>query len=198
MTFPTAALSTGKLVNKLLADWPQSAHTLLTRAKQECSASGQLVKLILTGTTHLDSWLIEHWVLPALAEKDVKTLEFSLEVAGGDHRLAAIVPLPDGTAFARSTAGFWFALEQDEARYEIEYIGFRYAPDNRWRDGFETTLRHSESQSVLVSPAEVARLWEEVTGRLPRGFRQGVVDQMQALGLDVISKAFKTQKRLGL
>lgn len=176
----------------LTFDWPQSASSLLSQAKQE----GELVKLILAGNSHLESWLIENRILPALQKKGLQMLRFTL--SGQGKRSASIVPLPDGSAFALSASGWWSALECHEALHEIHHIGARFAPSDRWLDGFEATLQQADNTWRSVTPSEVALFWEAVTGSRPAGFAVGVLDGIEAFGLDMIDKIFVTQGRLGL
>ena len=185
-------------MNEFSPDWPQSATHLLEQAKQACANGGGLIKLILTGNSQVDSWLIENQLLGFLLEKNIRPLRFELTVSNQDKRYAALVPLPDGTAFAHCASGQWWALERAEATHEIQYIGFRYAPSDRWLDGFRATLHGPDGVAVAVTPSEVAKLWEEITGSRPLGYALGVIDQIQAFGFDVIDKVFNTQGRLGL
>ncbi|MBS1190944.1 MAG: hypothetical protein H6R10_2736 [Rhodocyclaceae bacterium] len=185
-------------MNKLLADWPRSADALLVEAKRESAAAGELVRLILAGNLHLDSWLIENRILPALQEKGIRLLRFCFTDPDRRKRSAVIVPLPDGSAFACGTDGFWSALDRREALDEIQYIGFRHAPDNHWHRGFQVTLEPVGGAPAPATPAEVANIWQETTGARPLGFGVGIVDQMEAFGLGIINKAFHTEGRLGL
>lgn len=182
-----------KQVTAFHFDWPQSATSLLALAKQQTD----LVKLIMDGNTHIESWLIEHAILPALGAKQLKTLCFAL--AGAEPHTAAMVPLPDGSAFARSTLGTWFALEASEAAHEIQYLGGRFAPGNHWQSGFSASLQPADGAAPqLLTPAEVARQWLESTGLPLTGFEAGILDQVEALGMDLLDKAFNTRGRLGL
>lgn len=185
-------------MSELSLDWPLDAASLLAQAKRDSASSGELVKLIMAGTRRLDSWLIENRILPALQEKDVRALNFSLVASGHGQRTASIVPLLDGSAFACSASGRWSALDGHEALSAIQYVGFRYAPNNRWLPGFQATLQKPGASPVPVTPLEVATIWEKTTGSRPRGFATGIRDQMQAFGLRIIDSAFNTQGRLGL
>lgn len=185
-------------MNNLSLDWPQGASSLLSQARCQCASDGELVRLILAGTRHLDSWLIENRVLPALREKQLKTLRLHVNLPDHGERSASLVPLPDATAFACSVEGLWCALEATEAKQEIAHIGYRYAPGDRWLAGFQAIVQLADDTVRPVTPSEVARLWQEVTGSRPAGFAVGTLDHAQSLGLDVLDKAFNTQGRLGL
>lgn len=175
----------------------QSACTLLTEAKQESVVSGDVVRLVLGGTRRIDSWLIEHRIVPRLQQQNATTLHFML-MRGKEKRCAALLPLRDGSAFARSTQERWSALERLEALSAIQYIGYRYAPDNRWTDDFSVLAQTGEEPPRPVAPFEVAKLWTEATGLTPSGFEAGTVDAMEALGLKLIGRIFNSQGRLGL
>lgn len=185
-------------MNDLSLDWPQSASSLLSQAQRQCASDGELVRLILSGTRHLDSWLIENRVLPSLREKQLRTLRLRLIVPEHGECSASLVPLPDASAFACSTEGLWSALEATETQHEIAYIGYRYAPGNRWLAGFQAMLQLADGTVCPVTPSGVARMWLEATGSSPAGFEDGALDHVQSLGLDVLDKAFNTQGRLGL
>ncbi len=179
-------------------DQPQNALTLLTSARQAGASDGKLVDLILGGTSHLNSWLIEHRIVPALHATGNRLLRFIVKTPGHDHQAAAILPLADGSAFICNVSGLWSALEKDEAIREIQYIGFRYAPSDHWQEGFEAMLEQADGTCTPVSPTETANFWKESTGTLPHGFETGVLDQVEAFGFDVMDKFFNTQGQLGL
>lgn len=172
-------------------DWPQSAAALLDQAKR----SGDLVKLIMAGTHHLESWLIENRILPLLQARQLGILRFE---TGESRRSASLAPLPDGTAFACNADGLWSALEQPEALMEIEHIGARFAPGNHWLRGFGASFRQPDESVVPLLPLDVARRWEEVTGHRPAGFEVSKLDQVEAFGLGVAEKLLHTKSRLGL
>lgn len=177
----------------LSLDWPQSAGALLEQAKQRAD----LIKLIMAGTHHLESWLIENHVLPLLRTHQLGILRFELAQTP-DKRSAKLAPLPDGSAFACNTDGLWLPLEEPEARHEIEHIGSRFAPGNRWRQSFAAVFEQPDQSSVDVTPFAVATLWEEITGCKPCGFEVGTLDQVEAYGLGMAAKLLHTQSRLGL
>lgn len=179
-------------------DWPQSAVGLLAQAKAASAASGELVKLVMSGIRRLDSWLIENRILPALAARDVRVLAFDVAALGHEHRTAALVPLPDGSALACSIAGRWSALDPQEARAAIQYIGFRFAPGDHWSRDFHAAVQTPGGTPAPAAPAEVAALWQEVTGVRPHGFEAGVLDQVQSFGLNVMDRAFNSHGLLGL
>jgi hypothetical protein len=179
-------------------DWPRSAADLLAQAKAESAGTGELVRLVMGGIRRLDSWLIENRVLPALAGRNIKILEFSLDAPHHERRLAAIIPLPDGSAFACSSSGRWSDLDAHEAMAAIQYVGSRYAPGNHWGHDFLATARTPGAASVPATPPEVAAAWEEVTGTRPHGFQTGVLDQVHAFGLHVLDRAFNSHGLLGL
>jgi hypothetical protein len=176
------------------ANWPQSAHALLAQAKRESN----LVKLIMAGTTHIESWLIENLILPGLQDRKLTTLRFEELAAHREQRSASLVPLPDGSAFARHTSGLWSALENQEALHEIQYIGFRFAPGDHWQAGFIATSRRPDQAEVAVTPSEVANIWQQITDTQVAGFEAGALDQMEAFGLGVIDKLLRSHGRLGL
>lgn len=178
----------------LPADWPQSARTLLDQAKRDSN----LVKLIMAGTTHIESWLIENQILPGLQDRKLMTLRFEESIEHRELRSASLVPLPDGSAFARLTSGLWSALDATEALHEIQYIGFRFAPGEHWQGGFIATTQRSEQAEVAVTPLEVAKIWQQVTGAQPAGFAVGTLDQMEAFGLGIVDKLLHSHGRLGL
>lgn len=179
-------------------DWPQSAAGLLAQAKAASATSGELVKLVMSGVRRLDSWLIENRVLPALADKQVRMLAFDVAAPHHEHRTAALVPLPDGSALACSIAGRWSALDPQEAKAAIQYIGFRFAPGDHWARDFHATVQTPGGTPLPVKPPEVADLWQEVTGIRPHGFEAGVLDQVQSFGLNVMDRAFNSHGLLGL
>jgi len=181
-------------VNTFVFDWPQSASALINQA-QRC---GDLAKLIMAGTTGIESWLIANRILPALKEKGIKRLGFSLESSRHEKRTASCIPLPDGSAFICNVLGTWSALEKSEAEHEIEYIGSRYAPGKRWLGNFQATLTLPDGTTSPLTPAEVASIWAEITGSRLHGFDPGVLDYVEAIGYDVADRVFNTQGRLGL
>lgn len=175
-------------------DWPQSAAALLDQAKR----NGDLVKLIMAGTHHLESWLIENRILPLLQAQQIGILRFE---AGGQNehkRSASLVPLPDGTAFACNADGVWSALDKPEALTEIEYIGARFAPGNHWLRGFAANFQHPDNAVVSLPPLDIARLWEQFTGARPAGFEVSKLDQVEAFGRGFAEKLLHTKSRLGL
>lgn len=185
-------------MNKHSFDGTQGAASLLTQARQESIASGDLVRAVLGGTRRIDSWLIENRILPALQQRDIRTLHFALTTRGVGKRSAALVPLAEGEAFACSTSSRWSALSKLEAISAIQYIGLRYAPGNRWLRGFEATVQRFGELPQAVRPFDVASLWEEATGSRPAGFADGTLDEMEAMGMKLIGRIFNTQGRLGL
>ena len=174
--------------------WPQGAHALLDTAKQH----GGLARLIMDGTEHIESCLIEKHIVPFLLEKGIKTLHFALLAAGSPPRVVTLIPLADGSAVACATSGIWHALGTSEALHAIQHLGFRYAPSDRWQKGFEVTLVNPDNTSTPLTPGEVAKFWQETTGSLPQGYAEGVLDRIQAGSLDVMDKLFKTPGQLGL
>jgi hypothetical protein len=177
-----------------LQDWPQSANALLDQAKQ----GGDLVKLIMAGTHHLESWLIENRILPLLQTHQLAILHFETASQSNDQRSASLVPLPDGTAFVCNTDGLWSALSSQEALLEIEHIGARFAPGDHWLRGFAADVRQADNVATPLLPLDLARLWEQTTGSRPCGFEVGTLDQMEAFGLGVAEKLLHTKSRLGL
>jgi hypothetical protein len=173
-------------------DWPQSASSILAQAMADAS----IVKLILAGTSNVSSWVIENQVLPLIRAKGSSVLYF--QVQSDEQRMASLAPLADGSAFARNANKVWFPLEPHEALEEIQYIGFRFAPGDRWRSGFDAWLQAEDGSSILLAPMEVAGIWERATGSVPNGFKEGLFDRAGALGHDLIDKIFNTQGRLGL
>lgn len=180
-------------MNTLEFDWTQSASALVQQAK----SGSNLVRLIMDGISEVESWLIANRIIPALHQKNVNTLRFSFE-RGPDKRLASLLPLPDGSAFACNALGSWFALEQDAAAREIQYIGSRYAPSDRWLAGFQAMLGRPDGTEQALTPTELARVWAEITGTRLSGFEVGILDQIETIGYDVADKVFNTQGRLGL
>ena len=181
-------------MNTFSFDWPQSASALVHQAQ----SGGDLAKLIMAGTVGIGSWLIANRILPALQEKGIKTLSFTLAARDQKERAAFCVPLPDGSAFVCNVQGTWSALEKHEAAHEIQYIGSRYAPGKRWLAGFQATLTLPDGTVSPLTPAEVASIWAEITGSRLHGFAPGVLDYVEAIGYDVADKVFNTQGRLGL
>ena len=181
-------------MNTFSFDWPQSAGALVLQAQ----SGGDLAKLIMAGTSGIESWLIANRILPALQEKGIKRLGFSLETRHQEKRSASCIPLPDGSAFVCNVLGTWSALEKHEAAHEIEYIGSRYAPGKRWLAGFQATLTLPDGTVSSLTPAEVASIWAEITGSRLHGFDPGMLDYVEAIGYDVADRVFNTQGRLGL
>jgi hypothetical protein len=189
---PVIANKQEYLMESLPLDWPQSAGALLNQAKN----GADLVKLITEGTTHIESWLIETRILPLLREHRLDILRF--ETVGQEIRSASLLALPDGTAFARDSEGYWSALAATDALHEIERIGSRFAPGDHWLNGFTARLQKAKGEDCLVSPLEVAKAWERTTGIWPAGFETGALDQMEAIGKGVAEKLLHTQSRLGI
>lgn len=181
----------------LAPEQTQMAGSLLARAKQESVESGEVVRLILAGVRRIDSWLIEQHIVPSLRAQHATTLHFTLD-RGRERRSAVLLPFQDGSAFARSTSERWSVLERLEALSAVQYIGFRYAPDNDWAPGFEATFEVGERPPSPLMPLEVAAVWAEITGMRPAGFETGALDEMEALGLKLIGRIFNSQGRLGL
>lgn len=179
-------------MESLPLDWPQSAGALLEQAKK----GADLVKLITEGTTHIESWLIENRILPLLREHQLYILRF--ETVGQEIRSASLLPLPDGTAFACDCEGYWSVLEAAEALHEIEHIGSRFAPGDRWLNGFTALLRQPEEEDQPISPLEVAKIWQQITGTRPEGFEIGTLDQIEAIGKGVAGLLLHTKSGLGL
>ena len=150
------------------------------------------------GTCHIDSGLIENRVLPALREKGLHMLHFSLRIENREERSAKLLPLPDGSALACAADGLWSAFEAREALHEIAYIGYRYAFGNHWPDEFQAMQQFADRVARPLTPSEVAGIWREATGAQPAGYESGAVDHLQAFGSEVLDKAFNTQARLGL
>ena len=180
-------------MNTFSFDWPNSASQLVSQAQ----SGVELAKLIMAGTSAIESWLIAHRIVPALREKGLGTLCFSVDAHHEKHA-ASCIPLPDGSAFICNVLGLWSPLEKPDATHEIEYIGSRYAPGDRWLSGFEATLNWPDGSSRLVTPGKVASFWKEVTGVRLSGFEAGICDHIEAVGHGVADKVFTTQGRLGL
>lgn len=180
-------------MNSISLDWPQSAPALLDQAKR----SGDLARLIMAGTHHIESWLIENRLLPLLREHHLDMLCFTTE-HGSDRRNARLLPLPDGTAFACNADSLWSALEAPDALFEIQHIGARFAPGDRWQKGFSAHRQQADGTSFPVTPLEIAAFWEESTGTRPEGFAVGTLDEMEAIGQGIAEKLLHTQSRLGL
>lgn len=180
-------------MNPLSLDWPQSAGAPLEQAKK----GADLVKLIMAGTHHLESWLIENRILPVLQAHGLGTLRFETTLYEQQKRSASLLPLPDGTAFACDTDGLWSALQAHEARYEIEHIGSRFAPGDHWLHSFTALLQQADEVTIPIPPLDVARHWETVTGARPDGFEVGTLDHVEAYGLGVAEKFLHTRSRLG-
>jgi hypothetical protein len=155
-----------------------------------------VINLILSGTSNLASWVIENHVLPSIREKGVPQLHFRLQSV--EQLTASLVPLPDGSAFARNASSIWSTLEPYEAREEVQYIGFRFAPSDRWKSGFAASLQAADGSLSALAPMELASAWEKATGSLPHGFKEGILDRVEAFGFDIADKLFHTQGRLGL
>ena len=185
-------------MNILSLDWPQSAGSLLSQARSMSASDGEFMRLIMAGRRHIDSWLIENRVLPALREKGLHMLCFTLCIDNREARSAKLLPLPDGSAFACATHGSWSVFEAREASHEIAYIGYRYASGSHWPDEFQATLEFADGVARPLTPSEVAGIWREATGAQPAGYASGAVDHLQALGSELLDKAFSTQGRLGL
>jgi len=174
-------------------DWPQSASVLLDQAKQ----GGDLVKLIMAGTHHIESWLIENRVLPLLGTHQLGVMRFEVS-HGQEVRTASLAPLPDGTAFACNTDGLWSAMLSEEALLEIQHIGARFAPGDHWQRGFSAHYRQAAGDNAPLTPLALADLWEQTTGKRPSGFAVGRLDEMEAFGLGIAEKLLHTKSRLGL
>ena len=175
-------------------DWPQSAVALLDQAKRQ----GDVVKLIMAGTEHIDSWLIEQRILPFLFGQQLGILRFSMAAGDAPPRKAALAPLPDGSAFFHDTSGIWGALAVSEAVQEIQHIGLRFAPADQWQTGFSACFQLADAEARPLKPLEVARQWHDTTRIAPKGFDEGRLDRVAAFGLDAMEKLLKTHGRLGL
>lgn len=176
---------------KIALDWPQSAPELLRQAER----NSNLVTLILAGASNPRSWLIAEQIVPMLRDKQFSSLEFRRTDSG--TRSASLIPLPDGSAFACNTLGIWSALTPDEALDEIQYLGFKFAPGDRWLDGFEAQLVAASGDSPLT-PLALAQFWQLSTGSAPKGFESDALDNLQAYGLQAIDTIFQKKGRLGL
>jgi hypothetical protein len=185
-------------MNILSLDWPQSAGSLLSQARSASSSDGEIHRLIMAGTYHVDSWLIKNRVLPALQEKGLNMLHFSLRIENREERSAKLLPLPDGSALACAADGLWSVFDAHEALHEIAYIGYRYASGNYWPNEFQAMLQFTNGVARPLTPSEVARIWRESTGAQPAGYESGPVDHLQAFGSEMLDKVFNTQGRLGL
>lgn len=174
-------------------DWPSSASQLVGQAQ----SGVELAKLIMSGTTAIESWLIAERIVPALREKGLATLCLSLNVHHEKHT-ASCIPLPDGSAFICNVLGLWSTLEKHEATHEMQYIGSRYAPGDHWLSGFAATLMLPDGSSQSLTPGKVASFWAELTGVRLSGFETGLLDHIEAIGHGVADKVFTTQGRLGL
>ena len=181
-------------MDTLSFDWPQSAAALVAHAERR----SDLARLIMAGTSHVDSWLIENRILPVLREKQPGRLVFSSCCHGDGERTATLIPLPDGSAFACDASGRWSALEASAALHEIGHLGYRFAPGKRWQHGFSARIESANGTLQAASPEQAAAFWEQVTGERPHGFSAGALDQVEAIGLDVIERLFSTQGHLGL
>ena len=181
-------------MNPLPPDWPQSAAALLEQAKQ----GGDLVKLIMAGTQHIESWLIENRILPLLQPYEPALLRFTISGQLREQRSASLLPLPDGSAFACSTDGLWSALEAADALHEIEHIGSRFAPGDHWLHGFAASVQWAGATAAEIRPMEVAGVWEKITGSKPGGFETSRLDQVEAYSFGVIDKMLHVKNRLGL
>ncbi len=185
-------------MNILSLDWPQSAGSLLSQARSASASDGEFLRLIMAGTHHIDSLLIENRVLPALREKGLHMLRFTLCSENREERSAKLLPLPDGSTFACAADGSWSAFEARDASHEIAYIGYRYASGSHWPDEFQAMLEFADGVARPLTPSEVAGIWRDATGARPAGYASGAVDHLQALGSEWLDKAFRTQGRLGL
>jgi len=181
-------------LDTLSFDWPQSAAALVSHAERR----SDLARLIMAGTSHVDSWLIENRILPVLHEKQPGRLVFASSCHGDGERSASLIPLPDGSAFACDASGRWSALEASAAQHEIAHLGYRFAPGNHWQHGFAARIESANGTLQAASPEQVAKFWEEITGQRPQGFSAGALDHVEAIGLDVIERLFSTQGHLGL
>jgi hypothetical protein len=174
-------------------EWPQSAPVLASLAKVDINVS----QLIMAGIANVGSWLIENRILDSIREKGIPEFEFCFRDT--DNRTAALLLLPDGSAFARNPLGSWFALEAHDALSEIVYIGSRYASGNHWIQGFEAKLLHRpRNEKSPISPLALAAKWTEATGVQPNGYSECLSDHVEAFGLNVIDNVFHTKGRLGL
>lgn len=180
-------------MNTFSFDWPKSASELVCLAQ----SGADLTKLIMAGTSAIESWLIANRILPALQEKRLGTLAFSLD-AHREKRFASCIPLPDGSAFICNVLGLWLPLESHEAQQEIQYIGSRYAPGDHWLSGFDVTLEWPDGSRQAMTPSGVAAFWKELTGTRLSGFETGIFDHLEAIGHGLADKVFTTQGRLGL
>ncbi|MBS1189519.1 MAG: hypothetical protein H6R10_1311 [Rhodocyclaceae bacterium] len=185
-------------LGQALLTCPLNARSLLFEAKHQCAERGELVKLIMGGTRRVTSWVIENRILPVLRDRDARIFNFAASSQKTGRLSAWLVPLPEGDAFGCDTSGRWSALAKYEAMSAIQYIGFRYAPENRWTSGFEAALEVPGQAPRLLEPLEVASIWEEVTGAKPLGFVNGVLDEMEALGFKLVCRIFNAHGRLGL
>ncbi|HPT51184.1 MAG TPA: hypothetical protein PLS67_06525 [Accumulibacter sp.] len=177
-------------------DRTQSAPSLLAKVQSESAKDGELMKRILEGTEHLDSWMIANRILPALPE--IPVIDLSLTPPENERITATFAPLPDGSAFGRNVKGIWLALTAVAAQGEIEYIGQRYAAGNRWHAGFRATIRRSDSTLFPLAPLDLAKIWEKTTGVQPKGFDIGLLDQAEAYSLNALDTLIDTQGQLGL
>lgn len=174
----------------------QSAPSLLAKVQGESARDGELMKCILQGTEHIDSWLIAHRILPALPE--IPVIDLSLTLGKNEPITATFAPLPDGSAFGCNVRGIWLALTTVEAQSEIDYIGQRYASGNRWHAGFRAAIRRSDATLFPLAPLDLAKIWEKTTSLQPKGFNVGLLDQAEAFSLNALDTLIDTQGQLGL
>jgi len=183
-------------MNLVSFDWSQSAPLLLAQAVHESARDGELIDQILHGTQLFDSWVIANRILPFLPQS--RTISFCLALSAAEQLQARLAPLTDGSAFACTAEGVWLALAAADAQREIGHIGERYAAGKCWHEGFQANLHLVEDACRPLSPLDLANLWEEATGTRPAGFATGLLDHVQAFGLEAIDRIFHTPGRLGL
>ena len=178
-------------MDHLQAETLSQARALLDQAKRRVDLAG----LIMAGTHHLDHWVIENRILPELPAQGI--LRFHNQ-RNDPPSSASLLPLADGSAFARDAEGFWWPLEPAEASFEIERIGTRFAPGKRWQNGFSAEIEPPGQETRSLLPQEVAAHWQTITGRLPAGFDDGRLDEVEALGVGLAETLLHTRSRLGL
>ena len=177
--------------DQALPETLSQARSLLDQAKRQVDLAG----LIMAGTRHLDHWVIENRLLPELAASGLLCFH---NRRNEPPVSASLLPLADGSAFVRDAEGLWWALDTAEASFEIERIGTRFAPGNRWQNGFSAEFESPGQASRQCAPQEVADYWQTVTGQRPAGFDDGRLDEMEALGVGLAETLLHTRSRLGL
>ena len=71
-------------------DPARNAVALLAQAKRAWAGGGEMVRVILAGTSQLDSWLIQNRIVPTLQQQAAQVLHLTLSAADQERRSVSL------------------------------------------------------------------------------------------------------------